>query len=132
MRRQFRHAETVALQAIHPQRGEIGRIPRGFDRFRHCEHIEMLADGDKRGDEHLIIRILVDAANELPVELQNVEVEVLEIAEGGVACTEIIHREGHPARLEICHEHLNKLWHQHRRRLGDFEDQAAGHVRHRC
>ncbi len=55
---------------------------------------KMLPDRHKRAGQRLIVRSTVDVTNELAINLDDIEKEILEIAKGGVACTEIIQRKG--------------------------------------
>lgn len=65
--------EQVALQAIDPERAQMLRLFGRFDGFGHGEHVEMLADGNQRGCQHRIVGVAVDVADELRVDLQDVE-----------------------------------------------------------
>ena len=64
------------MQAVHTDVDQVARIFGGFDRFGDREHIKLAGDGDKRLRQDLIVRVGMDAAYELPVNLDDVEVEI--------------------------------------------------------
>src|SRR6056297_618633 len=69
--------EIIALQAVDPERGEVGRVLGFLDAFGDGYHVELLTDAKERGGQHLIVGIPGDAANELTINLEDVEVEIL-------------------------------------------------------
>ena len=60
-------AVEIPLQAIDPnllqERGVFGL----FDHFGNSEHVKLLRNGQQRAGQHLIVRIGVNVADELPV-----------------------------------------------------------------
>ena len=117
------------MQAIDTCIDQPLRFGLCFNGFGQGEHVKMRRNRKQSFGQNLIIRINMNIAGELPIDFQNVEAEILEIAKCGVACAEIIQGEGDALALEIGHEGHDDLGHQHRARLGDLKDQAFDHIR---
>jgi hypothetical protein len=60
----------ISLQTIDPQRLQPRRFCGRFDAFGDGEHIKLFADCDQRLRDHLIVRIMGDIANKLPVNFK--------------------------------------------------------------
>ena len=70
-------AEVISLQTINTKLCQRHGVIVGFHKFGHREHVKLLRDGDDRTGENLIVSILCDAANELAVDLEYVELLLL-------------------------------------------------------
>ena len=87
-----------------PRRGQAASAAV-LDVLGDGEHAEMLADREKRAGQRLVCRGLAWMPfTEAPVDLQDIEVEVAQMAERRVARPEIVHRETYPEALELGHE----------------------------
>src|SRR6056297_452562 len=84
--------EIIALKKIDPEIAEGHGIGLRFDELGHREHVELLRDRDDRAGQDLVVGILRDAADELAIDLENVELELLEVPQRRVTRTEIIKR----------------------------------------
>src|SRR6056297_675339 len=76
-----RRAEIIALQTVDPDAFQIGGIARLFHAFGNCDHVELFADGNQRVRQNLIVGVITDPADELTVDLENVEIEIPQIPE---------------------------------------------------
>ena len=115
------------MQTVDTDGGQIGRILGPFHAFCHGKHVELSCDGGQRRGQDLIVHILCDAANKLAVDLENVETEVSQIAEGGKSGAEIIQCKTDPPFGQIVHEANHQLGHQHGRAFGNFQNQPLPH-----
>ena len=68
-----RGAKIVPLKAIDTHGSEVVGIFRLFNTFRHGQHIELLGNRGQCCCQDLVVRITGDTADELPVDLQDVE-----------------------------------------------------------
>ena len=69
----------------------------------HGKHVEMLADRHKGLQQHLVVGVGIDAFHELPIDLQDVEIEIAQISEGREAGSEVVQREGDTPLLQPAH-----------------------------
>jgi hypothetical protein len=111
-----------------PASGQPRRLGLRFHGFRDDQHVEVVAQRDQRLGRDLIVGVVVDAPGVLPVDLQDVEAEMLQMPERRAAGAEIVEREGHALRAQLLHENGDDLGHLHGRGFGDLEDQAFHHV----
>src|SRR5215207_6195608 len=81
--------EEVALTELAselPQRVELTRL---LDALRDDAQVERPAEGHHRPSERPVVRSAVGAADELPRDLQDVDLEAAEISERGIAGPEV-------------------------------------------
>ncbi len=65
----------------------------------------------------------MDIADELPVDLDDVEEEILQMTKRGKPGAKVIQRKGDPLALQIIHKGADNLGDQHGRAFGDFQNQ---------
>ena len=103
----------ISLQTIDPQRLQPRRFCGRFDAFGDGEHIKLLADCDQRLRDHLIVRIMGDIANKLPVNFKYVKVELLKMVKSRVSSSKIIQCKADTFALQIAHKGGHQFGHHH-------------------
>ena len=94
----------ISLHTIAPQRLQPRRFCGRFDAFGDGEHIKLFADCDQRLHDDLIVRIMGDIANKLPIDFKYVKMELLNIAKSSVASAKIIQCKADTFALQIAHK----------------------------
>src|SRR6516165_345530 len=96
--------QVKALREIHPDAFELRKHRRALDTLGHGSNPERAPDLADRLDHAAVDRILGDVADELPIDLQEVHRQGLQVHERGDAGAEIIERKAAPAALQLAHE----------------------------
>ena len=84
----------------------------------------MTRDRNECCRQRAVVRVLRDTLDELPVDLEHVKVEVLEISDCRVPCAKIVKRKADPLILQVHHEVAHQLRHHHGRAFRDLQNQA--------
>ena len=94
----------ISLQKIDLQRLQPRRFCGRFDTFGDGEYVKLLADCDQRLRDHLIVWIMGDIANKLPVNFKYVKAELLKMAKSRVSSAKNIQRKADTFALQIAHK----------------------------
>ena len=87
-----RPAERVTLEKAHAFLTQDRGITGGFDALRHRDEAEGVRQTDQVAQEDLVVVALGEIAHERPVDLHDIDVERLHVAERGEARAEIVER----------------------------------------
>src|SRR4029079_9644158 len=98
-RRRQRRGETVALAQSASQRGEGVHLFGAFDALRDRLELQRVREADDGGDQAAASRFLAQPAEERALDLEYVDREAVEVAEGGLAGAEIVDGEPDPQPL---------------------------------
>ena len=101
----------ISLQTIDRQRLEPRRFCGCFDAFGDGENIKLFADCDRRLRDYLIVRIMGDIANKLPVNFKYVKVELLKWAKSRLSNAKIIQCKADTFALQIAHKGGHQFGH---------------------
>ena len=92
------HQESLAL--LTAEAAQQGVLPRGFNAFGDNAEPQGPREGDNAANDGLVLPVGTRTADERAVDLQNVDREVLEVAQRGVARTEIVDGQPHAKCFE--------------------------------
>src|SRR5437868_11702349 len=87
-----RPAKMVALEKADALLTQDRGVTGGFDALRHSDQAEGVRQSDQMAQEDLVIVTLGEIAHERAVDLHDVDVERLHVAERGEAGAEIVER----------------------------------------
>src|SRR5437660_115108 len=118
--------QVVALSKIDTDALELREHRFGLDALGNRRDAEGPADLDDRLDHAAIHRVVGDMTDELPVDLEEIDRQRLQIHEGRQPGAEVVQRELAAARFQLAHEVGDAGEAGHRRRLGDLEAQGGG------
>src|ERR1700716_2957209 len=88
-----RFAEEIALHRVAALVGEEAELLLGFPALRDDRHFEAVAKADDGAHDRGRLRIASEIDDESAVDLDLVERKRLQIAERGIARSEIVHRD---------------------------------------
>src|SRR5580700_1662197 len=119
-------AEIIALRFITLVGLKESNLGWRFDPLRNHSQPQASAHGDYRGHDGCLLGRDTDLADERLVDLKGVDGKLGQIAQTGVARTEIIDRELHPTRPEGLKDILCPLGILHQNAFGQLELQKFG------
>src|SRR4029079_3884424 len=88
--------EHEALGPVAPEPAELVELAAGLDPRGHHAQAEGAAQADDGRDDRGVLGVLAQPVDERPVDLQHVDREPLEVAQGGVTGAEVVDGETHP------------------------------------
>src|SRR5690606_8072511 len=92
--------EQEALAEVALQLEQAARLLLAFDPFRNDLDAEAAAEVDHRVDDSLVARVVRHVAHEALIDLDQVDLELLEVAQRRVAGPEIVERDLDAAQVE--------------------------------
>src|SRR5687768_1266679 len=101
------------------------QLLRRLDPFRERGHAQPMRELDHRLDHPTGVLVAIDVVDEGLVDLQDVDGQVLEAGERGVAGPEVIDRQRETPRVELGEDPLRSIGVRHRRRLRDLDDHVV-------
>ncbi len=105
--------------------GKEGLLRRIFHALGDDGELHAVAEGDDGAHDGGVVRVVGQAADEGLVDLQEVQGQALEVAEGRIAGAEVINRQLYAQALELM-QHIEGFFGlAHDEVLGDLQLQAA-------
>ena len=101
------------------------QLVKGLHPLGHCDEIERGGHRQDARDQGPRPRLVRDPLHELPVELDRAGVEPPQIAQRGVAGTEIVDGDPDPELAQLADDLDRAVPLVEQRLLGDFEDEAV-------
>ena len=89
----YRPADQVALDLVAALLLQQGQVRFSLHPLRNHSQAQRMSHGNDRRGDRRVIGVNGDLPDEGPVDLERVQREVLQVAEGGVAGSEIVHRQ---------------------------------------
>ena len=114
-----------SLHQVDPEPAQQGERRAVLDVFRHHGLAKAERDADHGLHKHLVIGIVGQVADENSVDLDGVDLQMLEIGEGGEADAEVVEVDAATELVQRFDHALGVVQVGHRSRFSDFDNQAA-------
>src|SRR5580700_3056273 len=121
-----RPREKESLITIAALLGKEVRLRLGLHALGDNAQIKGARDGDDRNNDRAVIRVYRRTLDELPVDLDLLQWQLLEVGQARVTSAEIIDREADPQFRQLGHARRYPLPIVDEQSLRDLEDQVRG------
>ena len=117
-------AEQESLSCSHAEAAEGLELPGGFYPFGDDLHLDLVRVGAESCDQDALVLVGVDAADEAPIELQQVGRELDDVRESGEPLPDVVDRQPAAQRTKFGEMRVRLLVVHDRRALRELDHHA--------